>query len=157
MATIVSLAKPGTVTSGLMLPAIGGGKTDAVGVAQGKVRMQAQRIRIASQNGMRETTGDGDQASAWEANLLPNTKITIQGHMLAEQAFGFTQLDDTSNNGTWAVKINVGSARTFSAYVVIEALVVDWAHSDEAVSCLCVLQVTNTSPADMEGTLGSAV
>ncbi len=157
MSTIVSLAKPGTRTSGLMLPAIGGGKTDVVGVAQGVIKMQAQRVRIESSEGMREVTGDGDQASAWEANLLPNTRITISGHVLSASAFGFTELDSTSNNGTWAIKINLSSTRTFSAYALIEALIVDWAANDEAVSCLCVLRVTNTSPGDMEGTLGAAV
>lgn len=157
MATIVSLAKPGTVTSGLILPAIGGGKTDIAGVAQGTFRLQAQRWRIVSVNGVMETTGDGDQAAAFEANLLFATKVTVWGHMLAEQSLGFSSLKSTSNNGTWAMKLAMGSARTFSAYVLCEALAVEAAHNSEVVSVTAVFQVTNTNPADMEGTLGSAV
>jgi len=157
MATIVSLAKPGTVTSGLIFPAIGGGKTDIVGVAQGTFRLQAQEWSIVTANGIMETTGDGDQASAFEANLLIATSITVRGHMLASTALGISSLASTSNNGTWAMKLAMGSARTFSAYVLCERLAIGAAHNSEVVSVSAVFRVTNTSPSDMEGTLGSAV
>lgn len=154
MAFVVELAKPATVT-GDFLPALTGGLAgdDLLGRAQGAFRMKANRFRISSRTRVTEVTGDGDANSAIESNLIPVTVVTISGWMLADQAIGVENLANTDNDGTWAIKIKVSSARSFSGFAVMEMIEADFAANSEACAVVCRLFFSNTAADEIESTL----
>jgi len=158
MGFTVELAKPATV-SGFAWPALTGGLagTEVSGVDQGKFCLQATKARIRGSNRVIETTGDGDAAAVFDANLIPATTIAVTGHMLAEQALGFKWLADTSNNGTWATRILLSSARSFNAFVVVGSCEIVYDVTAPAVPVAIFLYVTNTDPDELETSLTAQV
>jgi hypothetical protein len=155
MAFVVELAKPSTAPANA-IPELSGGLSnkEAIGVDWGMFRAKVASMRIRSRNQVINVTGDGDSATAIEANLIPHTIFAFSGFLLAGQAIGLANLADTENNGTWATKIWCSSDLFFNAFVVVESVDIDWKVKDgPAVSVAILMHVTNTAHDELEDTL----
>lgn len=154
MAFSVELAKPATV-AGDFLPALTGGLAgdDLLGRAQGAFRMKGHDFNISSRTRVMEVTGDGDENSAFESNLIPVTVVDISGWLLADEALGIANLANTDNDGTWAIKIRCSSSRSFSGFAVMEGFNARFRANSEAVATSCRLFFSNTAASEIESAL----